>query len=70
MYNIVCTNHAPTLPFVCVGGTWPRLQVAHERPHWIGIDFEHWEYQPESDDEESGTEGTSAKMVRGGCGWS
>ncbi len=51
---------------VCAGGTWPRLQVAHERPHWIAIDFEHWEYQPESDDEESGTEGISSEMVRGG----
>ncbi len=51
---------------MCAGGTWPRLQVAHERPHWIAIDFEHWEYQPESDDEESGTEGMSPEMVRGG----
>lgn len=34
-------------------GIWPRLQASHERPHWIRLDFERWEYQPESDDEES-----------------
>ena len=31
---------------------WPRLQSSHEKPHWIGIDFDHWEYQKESEDEE------------------
>ena len=31
---------------------WPRLQSSHEKPHWISIDFTHWEYQKESEDEE------------------
>lgn len=37
--------------FVVVG-VWPRLQSSLEKPHWIGIDFTHWEYMKESDDEE------------------
>ena len=31
---------------------WPRLQTTMEKPHWISVDFTHWEYQKESDDEE------------------
>ncbi len=31
---------------------WPRLQTAMEKPHWISIDFNRWEYQKESDDED------------------
>lgn len=37
---------------------WPRLQSSHEKPHWISVDFNHWEYQKEgSEDEESQEEG-------------
>ena len=51
----------------CAAGIWPRLQASHERPHWIRLDFERWEYQPESDDEEIDGEGggNSAEKVGG-----
>lgn len=32
-------------------GVWPRLQTSHEKPHWISLDFNHWEYQNEGSDE-------------------
>ena len=56
-----------------VESVWPRLQASHEKPHWISVDFSHWEYQDESSEEEE-EEGrgrgevnpeTIKKMVRG-----
>ena len=38
-------------------GVWPRLQSAHEKPHWISLDFDHWEYQHEEGSEEEEEEG-------------
>ena len=43
-------NHAPT------EGVWPRLQSSHEKPHWITLDFNHFEYQHDGSEEEDGVE--------------
>ena len=32
---------------------WPRLQPSLEKPHWITLDFSHWEYHKESGEESS-----------------
>lgn len=32
--------------------TWPRLQAASERPHWIRVDFEHYQGEDDSENEE------------------
>ena len=40
----------------CTESTWPRLQSSLEKPHWISVDFERFEYQdnsePEGEEEE------------------
>ncbi len=33
-------------------GVWPRLQSSHEKPHWITLDFNHFEYQHDGSEEE------------------
>ena len=33
-------------------GVWPRLQALSEKPHWISVDFDHWEYQHDGSEEE------------------
>ncbi len=43
---------------VCIEGTWPRLQSSNEKPHWISIDFTHWEYQNDGSDDEEEAEGS------------
>lgn len=35
---------------------WPRLQSSQERPHWLKLDFEHWEDLSDEEGEE-GAEG-------------
>ncbi len=35
-----------------VEGVWPRLQSSHEKPHWISLDFNHFEYQHDGSEEE------------------
>lgn len=43
---------------------WPRLQSSHEKPHWITVDFKHWEYQPEgSDESDDGEEAKKKKAM-------
>lgn len=37
-------------------GVWPRLQSSQEKPHWISLDFSHWEYQKEGSEEEDSQE--------------
>ena len=45
----------------CTESTWPRLQSSLEKPHWISVDFERFEYQddsePEGEEEEEEEEG-------------
>ena len=36
---------------------WPRVQSAHQRPHWIHVDFEHFEDEEEDEKEEEDVEG-------------
>jgi hypothetical protein len=47
--------------YSCSETTWPRLQSSLEKPHWISVDFERFEYQddsePEAEEEEEGEEG-------------
>lgn len=40
---------------------WPRLQSAHERPHWLRIDFDRW-----VDLEEGGSEGEGGEGEENG----
>ena len=37
--------------FFCSETTWPRLQSSLEKPHWISVDFERFEYQDDSEPE-------------------
>ena len=37
----------------CTECKWPRLQSSQEKPHWLRIDFDHWE---ELSDGEEGEE--------------
>ena len=39
-------------PIHCTENTWPRLQSSLEKPHWISVDFERFEYQDDSEPEE------------------
>ena len=43
---------------------WPRLQSANEKPHWISLDFNHWEYQKEEGEDESGEDDGSKEEAR------
>ena len=36
-------------------GMWPRLQVSHQKPHWLQVDFDH--YVDDADSEEGEGEG-------------
>ena len=38
---------------------WPRLHSSLERPHWLRVDFDHWEDLTDSEGEGEG----------GGDGW-
>lgn len=29
---------------------WPRLQSSQEKPHWVRIDFDHWEELSDGED--------------------
>ena len=40
---------------------WPRLQSSQEKPHWLRVDFDHWEDL--SDDEEEEDEGGGGKKA-------
>lgn len=35
-----------------VARSWPRVQSAHQKPHWIHVDFEHFEDEEDEEDEE------------------
>ena len=37
---------------IIVEGVWPRIQSSLEKPHWISLDFSHWEYQDEGSEGE------------------
>lgn len=41
-------------------GVWPRLQSSQEKPHWLRVDFDHWEElsdgENEAEDEDSDKE--------------
>ena len=54
-----------------LASTWPRLQAASERPHWIRVDFERYEDEDDSEKEEGeGQEvepGKKERMVSGCC---
>ena len=43
-------------------GVWPRLQSSHEKPHWIGVDFNHFEYPHDESEEEGEEEGEGKEM--------
>lgn len=54
-------------------GVWPRLQSSLEKPHWISLDFDQWEYQQEEGEESDGetpkiefNPEMMKKIVRGG----
>ena len=42
---------------------WPRLQSSQEKPHWLRVDFDHWEDL--SDDEEGEGEEEDEEGGRG-----
>ena len=35
-----------------VARKWPRVQSSHQRPHWIHVDFEHFEDEEDDEEEE------------------
>ena len=35
-----------------VARSWPRVQSAHQKPHWIHVDFEHFEDEEDEEEEE------------------
>ena len=39
---------------IIIEGVWPRLQSSLEKPHWISLDFDQWEYQREEGEESDG----------------
>ena len=39
------------LPSFILEGMWPRLQVSHQKPHWLQVDFDHYVDDGESGDE-------------------
>lgn len=42
---------------------WPRLQSSHEKPHWIGLDFSHFEYQHDGSEEEESAGEEESKEI-------
>ena len=45
-----------------VENTWPRLQSSLEKPHWISVDFDHFEYQDDSEPEDEDEKGQAESM--------
>ena len=47
---------------------WPRLQSSQEKPHWLRVDFDHWEELSdggeEGEEEEDETEGEKKSLSR------
>lgn len=41
----------------CTVNEWPRLQSSQEKPHWLRVDFEHWEDLSNGSGEEEEREG-------------
>ena len=33
---------------------WPRLQTSQERPHWLRVDFDHWEELSDNEETDEG----------------
>ena len=56
-HTLVCGKRLFPSP-VC---EWPRLQSSLEKPHWLRVDFEHWE---DLSDEEDGKEEKREKEDR------
>ena len=40
--------------FSLKGGPWPKLQSEHSKPHWIKIDFDHFEISDSEEEEKEG----------------
>ena len=53
-----------------VAREWPRLQSTLERPHWLRVDFDHWEdlsdgeEEEEEEEEEEGERGEKRAQAR------
>ena len=45
-------NLAATVLYFCTENAWPRLQSSLEKPHWISVDFDRFEYVDDSEEEE------------------
>ncbi len=63
---IIRTAFNPFLPCP-LAGQWPRLLSTTERPHWLRVDFDHWEDEDgseEEDEEEKEKKLARERMVR------
>ncbi len=63
---IIRTAFNPLLPCP-LAGQWPRLLSTTERPHWLRVDFDHWEDEDgseEEDEEEKEKKLARERMVR------
>lgn len=63
------SSSSPCPPCVyCPVSVWPRLQSSQEKPHWLRVDFDHWEELSdggeEREDEEDETEGEKKSLSR------
>ena len=47
-----------------VARSWPRVQSAHQKPHWIHVDFEHFEDEEDEEEEEKEEEVDPEKRER------
>ena len=48
----------------CPVGVWPRLQSSQERPHWLRVDFDHWEELSDGEGEEEVGEEDKKPLTR------
>lgn len=47
-----------------VARSWPRVQSTHQKPHWIHVDFEHFEDEEDEEEEEKEEEVDPEKRER------
>ena len=43
---------------------WPRLHSSQERPHWLRVDFDHWEELSDGEEGEEDGEGGEKALAR------
>ena len=62
MINTTSTLGSPlSMCHMYAAYAWPRLQSTLEKPHWLRVDFDHWEELSDGDEEEEEGEGEGEK---------